>query len=307
MMRKDEKKPTFRAVIFYKRELEQKGEAELYYPKDVIHLCSELQQHGIKVIAEEQTAGEITLTEILRREDLEPTEVLVLAATDKVLRMARRADAATIAYANPDYPKEERMASSLLVEDFTDMDETEVLRVWQRYHHLPWTILETKRCVVRELELADLDALFALYEQPHMTDYMEPLYDREQEIRYQRAYIENMYAFYGYGMWLVIEKSSRKVIGRAGLENRTLYGGAELELGYAIATDHQNQGYATEVCEAILQYAAEHLGEYRIHCLIEPENVCSVHLAKKLGFTCAHTITDQGKKYLDYTREMHNP
>lgn len=306
-MRKEEKKPVFGAVLFYKRELQQKIEGEFYYPKDVRHLCEELRTHGITVIAEGKAAGQIALAEILKREKLDPTEVLVLAATDEVLHMARRERVAAIAYANPDYPMEERMASSLLVEDFSDMDEVEVYHAWQRYHHLPWTILETKRCVVRELELADLDALFALYEQPHMTDYMEPLYDREQEERYQHAYIENMYAFYGYGMWLVIEKSGQKVIGRAGLENRTLHGKAELELGYAIATDHQNQGYATEVCEAILQYATEHLGEQQIHCLIEPGNTRSIHLAKKLGFACKGTVTDQGKQYLDYIRDMHNP
>lgn len=306
-MRKEEKKPVFRAVLFYKRELQQKKDGEVYYPKDVRHLCEELRAHGITVIAEEKAVSQITLAEILKREKLDSTEVLVLAATDEVLHMARRERVAAIAYANPDYPMEERMASSLLVEDFSDMDEVEVYHAWQRYHHLPWTILETKRCVVRELELADLDALFALYEQPHMTDYMEPLYDREQEERYQHAYIENMYAFYGYGMWLVIEKSGQKVIGRAGLENRTLHGKAELELGYAIATDHQNQGYATEVCEAILQYATEHLGEQQIHCLIEPGNTRSIHLAKKLGFACKGTVTDQGKQYLDYIRDMHNP
>lgn len=306
-MRKEEKKPVFRAVLFYKRELQQKKDGEVYYPKDVRHLCEELRAHGITVITEEKAVSQITLAEILKREKLDSTEVLVLAATDEVLHMARRERVAAIAYANPDYPMEERMASSLLVEDFSDMDEVEVYHAWQRYHHLPWTILETKRCVVRELELADLDALFALYEQPHMTDYMEPLYDREQEERYQHAYIENMYAFYGYGMWLVIEKSGQKVIGRAGLENRTLHGKAELELGYAIATDHQNQGYATEVCEAILQYTAEHLGEQQIHCLIEPGNTRSIHLAKKLGFACKGTVTDQGKQYLDYIRDMHNP
>ena len=36
-------------------------------------------------------------------------------------------------------------------------------KVYQRYHRIPWTILETERCVVRELSLDDLDALFELY------------------------------------------------------------------------------------------------------------------------------------------------
>ena len=77
-----------------------------------------------------------------------------------------------------------------------------------------------------------------------MTDFVEPLYDYETELEYQKAYIENMYGFYEYGMWLVLSRETGKLIGRAGLEHD--------ELGYMIAPELWNQGYATEVCRFII-------------------------------------------------------
>lgn len=74
-----------------------------------------------------------------------------------------------------------------------------------------------------------------MYAEPGMTDYMEGLYEYEEELEYQKAYIENMYRFYGYGMWLVFEKKTGTLIGRAGVEHREELNG-DMELGYAIRT-----------------------------------------------------------------------
>jgi len=84
--------------------------------------------------------------------------------------------------------------------------------VYERHFNIPWTILETERCIVRELELSDLDDLFSMYAEPGMTDYMEGLYEYEEELEYQKAYIENMYRFYGYGMWLPFLKKNGTLI-----------------------------------------------------------------------------------------------
>ena len=48
-------------------------------------------------------------------------------------------------------------------------------------------------------------------------------------------------------MWIVCDRNTGELIGRAGVEHREELGG-ELELGYAIGVPWQRQGYATEVC-----------------------------------------------------------
>ena len=155
----------------------------------------------------------------------------------------------------------------------------------RRYNHIPWDIGETDRCLIRELSLADLPALYELYDKPGMTDFVEPLYDYETELEYQKAYIENMYGFYEYGMWLVFSRETGKLIGRAGLEHD--------ELGYMIAPELWNQGYATEVCRFIIDYARENTDFEELYCRIDERNEASVRLAKKLGFTnSGHMVDD---------------
>ena len=161
-----------------------------------------------------------------------------------------------IAYQKPE--TDTFLHADMVVEGFEEVDMTFLQRVYERHFNIPWTILETERCIVRELELSDLDDLFSMYAEPGMTDYMEGLYEYEEELEYQKAYIENMYRFYGYGMWLVFEKKTGTLIGRAGVEHREELNG-DMELGYAIRTSFQHQGYAYEVCQAIMQYAGEEL------------------------------------------------
>ncbi len=163
------------------------------------------------------------------------------------------------------------------VESLAELDIEYLERVRRRYNHIPWDIGETDRCLIRELSLSDLPALYELYDKPGMTDYVEPLYDYETELEYQKAYIENMYGFYEYGMWLVFSKETGKLIGRAGLEHD--------ELGYMIAPELQNLGYATEVCRFIIDYARENTDFEELYCRIDERNEASVRLAKKLGFT----------------------
>lgn len=170
------------------------------------------------------------------------------------------------------------------VESLAELDIEYLERVRRRYNHIPWDIGETDRCLIRELSLSDLPALYELYDKPGMTDFVEPLYDYETELEYQKAYIENMYGFYEYGMWLVFSKETGKLIGRAGLEHD--------ELGYMIAPKFQNQGYATEVCRFIIDYARENTDFEELYCRIDERNEASVRLAKKLGFTNSGHMDD---------------
>lgn len=170
------------------------------------------------------------------------------------------------------------------VESLAELDIEYLERVRRRYNHIPWDIGETDRCLIRELSLSDLPVLYELYDKPGMTDFVEPLYDYETELEYQKAYIENMYGFYEYGMWLVFSKETGKLIGRAGLEHD--------EMGYMIAPELWNQGYATEVCRFIIDYARENTNFEELYCRIDERNEASVRLAKKLGFTNSGHMDD---------------
>ena len=231
----------------------------------------------------------------LRSDEEKKDASLLVAATDSTIALGKELGIATMAYLNPKFPNQSYSGVDMLVEGFDEIDADFLEKVWQRHHRIPWTILETKRCIVRELSLDDLDALFELYADGEIDKYTDSLYPYEEEKEFQRAYIENMYRYFGYGLWLVFSKETGALIGRAGLEHREYNGEIELELGYIIGTKYQGQGYATEICEAILEYARENTYFERINTLIEEGNIASEKLTKKLGFVHEEDFDLNGK------------
>ncbi|MCR5054586.1 MAG: GNAT family N-acetyltransferase [Lachnospiraceae bacterium] len=156
-------------------------------------------------------------------------------------------------------------------------------------------ILETKRCYVREIMVSDVPAELELYDSPHFTDFIEPLYELEKEAEYQRLYVEKIYGKYGYGMWAVFDKETDRLIGEAGLEHRIdtnrekfpydwMFEESCAELGFCIAEDLWGQGYCTEVCRAIMDHCRDHFGIHTVFARADAENTASVRVLTKLGF-----------------------
>lgn len=265
------------------------------YPKQI--WVSQIPEREVSLLRENLAETKQTTFVQIRKEEVghqlsgkRSRDIIFVSSNQSLLDIAREADVPTIAYQKPEM--DTFLHADMVVEGFEEVDMIFLQRVYERHFNIPWTILETERCIVRELELSDLDGLFSMYAEPGMTDYMEGLYEYEEELEYQKAYIENMYRFYGYGMWLVFEKKTGILIGRAGVEHREELNG-DMELGYAIRTSFQHQGYAYEVCQAIVQYAREELQAYLLHCLIEKGNNISEKLAQKLGFSyCGDRILD---------------
>lgn len=184
-----------------------------------------------------------------------------------------------------------------------DMDYLE--SIYRRFRGIPWDILETEHCLVRETTVADVEDFYRIYSNPSITKYMEALYENPEEERaYARDYIDKVYAFYGFGIWTVLEKPGNKeteagvglrVIGRAGICYREGY--EDPELGFMISAERQGHGYATEVCRAIVRYGHEELGFERILAFVQPDNKASMRVCDKLGMTKLGQVSLQGVQY----------
>lgn len=165
---------------------------------------------------------------------------------------------------------------------YVDIDS--YVKIYQRIKGIPWTILTTRRCIVREMETADLDALYRLYEDPAASAFLEgPDPDREAERKRLSEYIEKIYGFYGYGYWMIEEIGSGEVIGRVGFAVQKA-GMKHVQFGYLIRADKRRQGYALEVTQAVLRYAQDNLDLPGIGAAAAEDNLASVRLLKRLGF-----------------------
>ena len=56
-------------------------------------------------------------------------------------------------------------------------------------------------------------------------------------------------------------------------------------LGYAIAADHWGHGHATDAARTLVKFAFEQLELHRVSAAIGPENLASVAVVKRLGFS----------------------
>ena len=261
----------------------------------------------------EVPAGDIekNLRQVLAERGYAESEVLLIAATDRSVRAAESISVAVAGYSNPLLGGQTFAGVQMVIEGFEEVDFEFLRRIYERWHGIPWVIAQTERCLIRELSLEDLPALAQLYDQQGVTwrwnekgeripGYIEPLYPLEEEKDYQEAYISNMYGYYGYGMWLVTDRVSGMLIGRAGLEHREYDGKVELELGYLIAPQWQSRGIATEICRAILEYARQNLYFERVNALTDAGNVPSIALLERLGFEYIEDMDVTGRRMRRY-------
>lgn len=162
-------------------------------------------------------------------------------------------------------------------------------------------VSETKRLFIREIttEKSDLDAIFALYEDPRMTEFMEPLFPYEEEREYEKNYVERIYPYYGYGLWLLEEKNTGGIIGRAGIEYREGCENNEGELGFQVRFDRQREGFAFEALTKIIELGFDRFSFDSLRARISPENLPSIALAKKLGLKPTNTFEKDSKGNFD--------
>ena len=191
---------------------------------------------------------------------------------------------------------------------FGDIDQVDMdsfVKAYQRCAGEPWDILKTKRLMIRETTLEDVDEFYKIYADPSMTLYMEGLFeDPKDEKKYQKDYIDKVYSLMGFGVWTIIRKEDNAVIGRAGYSVRN--GFDEIELGFLIGSEYQRQGYCMEACRAILDYGRDVLGFDKVMTLVKAENLVSIHICERLGFKKTNEVSveediyggtyDQGKK-----------
>lgn len=169
------------------------------------------------------------------------------------------------------------------VEKLEEIGLKDLESIYRRMAGLPWDICETERCRIRETVESDWDSFHEIYQEETVSRYMEKLPDdREKGIARIKDYRRYIYGFYGYGVWTVMDKRSGRTIGRAGLSEREE---CHLpDLGFVIGKPWQRQGYAYEVCRAVLEYAGDELGMKEVQAFVQPLNTASAMLCRKLGF-----------------------
>lgn len=159
--------------------------------------------------------------------------------------------------------------------------------------------LETERLTLRPFREADVAPFFELSQDP---DVMRYVGDRRvptlQEVWRGIAGWIGHWALRGYGQWAIEERSSGRLIGRAGIINPAEWPGAEV--GYLLGRAWWGHGYATEAARAAMDWGFEQFDFSDLISLIDPDNTASIAVATRLGESLRGETDLLGNRVLIY-------
>ena len=92
--------------------------------------------------------------------------------------------------------------------------------------------------------------------------------------------------------WMCFEKSSGSKIGVFGSVVLRLTGGGEAEINYMLKPEARHKGYASEAVRRIIQYVRSEFHIKRFIAEIHKDNLPSVALAERNGFTLESSSGD---------------
>lgn len=291
---------------------------------------------------EEMVPGVLQLKSMIRKKfqtDESEEGILYITDSEVCLRELKREGMPVAAWLHEGNREQDLSAAMYAVESPEELDMDFYEKIYRREKGIPWEILETDRCLVREMVPSDAASFYDMYKEPAICKYMK---DFHGDVSGEEAYIgeyQKKYQFFDYGVWSIVLKETGQVIGRAGFsetadfiriqmsiekegtapeteemswkKEKIVSATEEMEefdppcLGYMIGVPWQGQGLALEVCRAILEYAKAQLGFDKAQLFVEESNEASVNLSKKLGFTEVGKLVDEkGRQVLRKVIEL---
>jgi ribosomal-protein-alanine N-acetyltransferase len=163
--------------------------------------------------------------------------------------------------------------------------------------------LTTARLHLRPFTLADHIAIHAVYADPDVMRFVghgahRTMSETATALRTYGDVLERR----GYSFLAVTEREGGALIGDGGLH--PLAGiGPDVELGYTLARSAWGKGYATELGQALVDYAFTVLRVPRVVAQVEPANTASRRVLAKLGMSERGERIAYGRPHLLYAVE----
>jgi [ribosomal protein S5]-alanine N-acetyltransferase len=155
-------------------------------------------------------------------------------------------------------------------------------------------ILETERLMLRPLRESDLDALVAIYSDPHTMRFLGGPRTREDTCT-GLGWMIAAHRGQGFGLWATTLRADGRLIGRCGILVQDVEGATEHEIAYLLGSRWWGRGYATEAAAAIRDHARAELGFRRVISLIDPDNEASKAVARRIGMHHERDLTFEGR------------
>lgn len=151
------------------------------------------------------------------------------------------------------------------------------------------TVLETERLQLREMDLSDMRALSRMLCDDRVMYAYEGAFDERQVAAWMQKQLRR-YEESGFGLWAVVGKEIREVIGQCGITMQEYGERTVPEIGYLFAYEHWHRGYATEAAAACREYGFRALRFDVLYSIIRDTNLPSQRVALRCGMLPVDTI-----------------
>ena len=151
-------------------------------------------------------------------------------------------------------------------------------------------VLETDRLVLRRFTAEDASFIVGLFNDEAFLRFIgdKGVRTEADAVSYiEREYIAS-YSRNGFGSYCVLRKHDGVPVGSCGLLLRDWL--PDADLGYAFLPAYWGQGYAVEAARGVIEHAVNSLGMRRIVAITDPENIDSMKVLSRVGFSPAGTV-----------------
>lgn len=143
--------------------------------------------------------------------------------------------------------------------------------------------------ILREQTMEDTENFFHYYTEPEVGQYIlaskpATLLEASKEVQYCRNLFYNKQGVY----WTIARKNDNQMIGAIGLYmNNTHHRG---EITYDLSREYWRKGIMGKTINAVVKQALNEMKLLRIEAVTRSENIASMGLLKKCGFTHEGTL-----------------
>ncbi|HEY1978379.1 MAG TPA: GNAT family N-acetyltransferase [Candidatus Baltobacteraceae bacterium] len=169
-------------------------------------------------------------------------------------------------------------------------------------------VIETARLVLRPHRLDDFEALAAMWREPAIVRYISGKPSTSEQSFTRLLRYAGHWSLLGFGYWVIEDRQSGAYAGETGFADYHREIEPSLdgmpELGWMVAPRWQGNGYATEAVQACVSWGAQNFSAgTKLACIITPDNLASVRVAEKSGFSLQLQTTYMGDGVGLYTRD----
>jgi len=149
-------------------------------------------------------------------------------------------------------------------------------------------IIETDRLRLRKPQRDDVHAVCALWADPLVTRYIsgDPIARRQAWMGL--LHLVGHWDFYGYGGWIVEEKSTGAFVGQVGFQQfvRDIDASRDdlPEAGWVLSPPMHGRGYAAEAVGATIAWVDANLDVPSTVAIVHPANAASLRVAERAGY-----------------------